>query len=268
MTSIIWPQRRSCAISLTYDDGLEGHAREVAPALAELGLSATFFAPIESDLIRNPGRWRQVAEMGHELGNHTIFHPCHKIAEEDRSWVEPCFDLGAYTESRFRRELSVASGVLAAIDGRSERTYGNTCAETTLGPASAPTPMTEILKPLFVAARGRYCGLAAQPGPELDLFDVGTTPIDGYADLQLQKIVEAARATNGWAVLTAHGVGPGQHELYVDEESHRRFLMWLRTQPDVWVATFIDVARHVRGIQARPGRNDNSSTAPIASGAT
>jgi hypothetical protein len=109
--------------------------------------------------------------------------------------------------------------------------------------------MTEILRPLFVAARGKYWGLPAQPGPELDVFDVGTTQIDGYSNQQLQKIVEEARATNGWAVLTAHGVGPGHHELYVDEGTHRRFLRWLRSQPDVWVATFIDVARHVRGDQ-------------------
>jgi hypothetical protein len=248
MSPPIWPLQRSCAISLTYDDGLTSHAHELAPALAELGLPATFFVPIESDLIRNPERWRRVAEMGHELGNHTIFHPCHKSVKEDRSWVEPCFDLSEYTESRFRRELSVASGVLAAIDGCHERTYGNTCFETTLGPRSAPKSMTEVLRPLFVAARGRLTGRPTQPDVELDPFDVGTTQIDGCSIEQLQEIVEGARASHGWAVLSAHGVGPAHHELYVEEEAHWSFVRWLRSQPDVWVATFIDAARHVRGI--------------------
>jgi len=246
MPTSLWPMQRACAISLAYDDGLGSHAREVAPALADLGVPATFFVPIESDLIRHPERWRRVAEMGHELGNHTIFHPCHKSVSEDRSWVEPCFDLGAYTESRLRRELSVASGVLGAIDGRRERTYGNTCFETTYGPPSAPKSMTEVLRTLFVAARGGLKTRPAQPGVELDLFDVGTVHIDGYSMEHLQGIVEGARAANGWAVLSAHGVGPDHHELYIDDETHRRFVGWLRSQPDVWVATFIDVARHAR----------------------
>ncbi|MGA2706764.1 MAG: polysaccharide deacetylase family protein [Steroidobacteraceae bacterium] len=258
MPTNIWPMQRACAISLTYDDGLAGHAREIAPALADIGLPATFFVPIESDLIRNTDRWKRVAEMGHELGNHTVFHPCHKSnvsrgdfrnsSADDRSWVEPCFDLGSYTESRFRRELGVASGVLTAIDGQCERTYGNTCFETSLGPASAPISMSGVLRPLFVAARGRLTVHPAKPGPDLDLFDVGTIQIDGQSVEQLQRIVDGARVTNGWAVLTAHGVGPADHELYVDEEAHWRFARWLRSQADVWVATFIDVARHTRGI--------------------
>ena len=257
MPSTIWPRNLTCAVSLTYDDGLAGHARELAPALADFGLPATFFVPIESDLIRNTDRWRRVAEQGHELGNHTVFHPCHKSdvstgalrnsLTDDRSWVEPCFDLAGYTESRFRRELSVASGVLAAIDGRRERTYGNTCFETTLGSPSAPISMSGVLRPLFVAARGGLKDISAHPGAELDLFDVGTRQIDGQSVAQLKKIVDEARVRNGWAVLTAHGVGPSDHELYVDEEVHWSFVRWLRSQTDVWVATFIDVARHARG---------------------
>ncbi len=182
MPTNIWPMQRVCAISLTYDDGLAGHARELAPALADLGLPATLFVPIESDLIRNANRWKRVAEIGHELGNHTVFHPCHKSNvsrgdfrnsyTDDRSWVEPCFDLGGYTESRFRRELDVASGVLTAIDGHCERTYGNTCFETTLGSSSAPISMSGVLRPLFVAARGRLTDHPAKPGPELDLFEL------------------------------------------------------------------------------------------------
>jgi len=240
MPSTIWPQNRTCAISLTYDDGLAGHARELAPALADLGLPATFFVPIESDLIRNADRWRRVAQLGHELGNHTVFHPCHQS-------VEPCFDLAGYTESRFQRELSVANDVLAAIDGRCERTFGNTCFETTLGPPSAPISMSGILESLFVAARGGLKDIPAHPGPELDMFDVGTTQIDGHSVEQLQKIVDAARVCGGWVVLTAHGVGPADHELYVDQAVHSSFVGWLRSQSDVWVATFIDAARHARG---------------------
>lgn len=247
----IWPLRYACAVTLAYDDGFAGHAQEVAPALADLALPATFFVPIESDLIRSPDRWRRVAELGHELGNHTVFHPCHKSCAEDRSWVEPCFDLADYTESRLRRELSVASGILGAIDGRCERTYGNTCFETTFGPPSAPTSMTGVLRALFVAARGAQRDSPVCPASGFDPYDVGTIDIDGLSFAQLQDTVETARATGGWVVLTAHGVGPGEHRMYVDREVHWRFARWLRSQPDVWVAPFIDVARTARAQAAK-----------------
>jgi peptidoglycan-N-acetylglucosamine deacetylase len=241
-----WPLQRACAVTLAYDDGLAAHAREVAPALADLNVSATFFVPIESDLIRNADRWMQVAKLGHELGNHTVFHPCRKSGPEDRSWVEPCFDLAEYTESRLRRELIVANGVLGMIDGRCERTYGNTCCETTFGPLSAPSSMTNVLQPLFVAARGASKDSPAQPGPAFNPYDIGTISMDGRSLEQLQHIVQAARMTGGWVVLTAHGVGHAEHALNVDEQTHWRFVRWLRNQADVWVAPFIDVARSAR----------------------
>jgi peptidoglycan-N-acetylglucosamine deacetylase len=241
--SPLWPLQRACAVTLAYDDGLAAHALELAPALADLGVPVTFFAPVESDLIRNPDRWTRAAELGHELGNHTIFHPCRKAGPEDRSWVEPCFDLAEYTESRLRRELMVANGVLGMIDGRSERSYGNTCCETTIGPASAPSSMTGVLRTLFIAARGTMKDSPAQPGPAFDPFDVGTNSMDGRSFEQLQRIVETARMTRGWVVLTAHGVGPAEHELNVDVQTHWRFIRWLRDQADVWVAPFIDAAK-------------------------
>ncbi|MGB1892738.1 MAG: polysaccharide deacetylase family protein, partial [Candidatus Latescibacterota bacterium] len=74
MTALDWPEGKRGAVSLTYDDALPVHYEHVAPLLEEHGLRATFYTNVLS-LGANPEAWRQVAAQGHELGNHSIFHP-------------------------------------------------------------------------------------------------------------------------------------------------------------------------------------------------
>jgi len=72
-----WPQDRVAAISLTFDDGINTHLDFVGPILKKHHLNGTFFVttgmgPWEK---RKP-EWKQLAEQGNELANHTVHHPC------------------------------------------------------------------------------------------------------------------------------------------------------------------------------------------------
>jgi peptidoglycan/xylan/chitin deacetylase (PgdA/CDA1 family) len=76
-------------VTLSYDDGLDGQLQNAVPALDARGLKATFFLAsfqgVEhnwslpdptSELTARHQAWQQVASSGHELGGHTIYHPC------------------------------------------------------------------------------------------------------------------------------------------------------------------------------------------------
>src|SRR5688572_13336353 len=70
-----WPDGRRAAIVLTYDDALVSQLDHAVPALDAAGLKGTFYLMGRSSgLIVD--RWRAVAASGHELGNHSINHPC------------------------------------------------------------------------------------------------------------------------------------------------------------------------------------------------
>lgn len=64
---------------LTFDDAVKSHRHFVAPLLAELGFSATFFVTHRwMDDRENFMSWdeiAEVAEMGFEIGNHSWSHP-------------------------------------------------------------------------------------------------------------------------------------------------------------------------------------------------
>src|SRR6266478_4991391 len=72
-----WPGGARCAVSLTYDDALESGRLNAAPALEKAGFKGTFFlsGPVMDDPAKLR-RWIPIAKAGHELGVHTLLHPC------------------------------------------------------------------------------------------------------------------------------------------------------------------------------------------------
>src|SRR6476469_2086038 len=96
---------KKCAVVLTYDDGLNVHLNNVVPALDSLGLKGTFYiSDYFGGLQGQIPKWRQAAARGHELANHTIYHPC-EGGRAGREFVQPDNDLNNYTVRRMAGEI-------------------------------------------------------------------------------------------------------------------------------------------------------------------
>ena len=70
-----WPAGKRAAISLTFDDARFSQIDNGLPLLDEYGTKATFYVlirPLEERL----SDWKKAAANGHEIGNHTMTHPC------------------------------------------------------------------------------------------------------------------------------------------------------------------------------------------------
>jgi hypothetical protein len=248
-----WPDQIRGAVSLTYDDGLPIHYTLVDPLLRQHGLLATFYPTIQSDLRLHPGNWGRLAAVGHELGNHTVFHPCRQVSSDPYLWLDDRYDLGTYTPAHMRSELEVANLVLHLLDGLTERSYGSTCNDMTIGRGVMEEPLEPLLADLFVAARGKLTNQIAQPGHDFDLFNVGCIGGDGCSLEDLTQLVEQTRDSRGWALLMFHGVGAGTNNLYLDADVHEDFIGWLARQQDIWTAPVRTIAQYIRGqLQATP----------------
>lgn len=249
MSKPIWPDGCRCALSLTYDDGIPIHHEHVAPRLTEHGLTGTFYIPVgvpTTDVLDKPERWRAVADAGHELGNHSVFHPCRRELRM-ASWLDEAYDLKRYTPSRLYAELKLANFVLATIDGRNERSYGNTCCHTTIGPDHATESMDPILSELFPVARGGCVNRVAQLSVDTNWMQIGHFNGDGRSLEELKAMIEPAVESGGWAIIMFHGVGEGTHSFSVAEDAHDALLRWLEERRDtVWARPVIEVARHAR----------------------
>ena len=90
-----WPGKFQGAISITFDDGLKSQLQCAIPALNERGIRATFYLnPRGNDEdASGPDGWQKYLEpwvavykMGHEIGNHSLMHPCSLNINAD--WLE------------------------------------------------------------------------------------------------------------------------------------------------------------------------------------
>src|SRR5580658_2975403 len=68
-----WPQDRTAAISLTFDDAMDSQLDRAGPILAKHRLHGTFFVSTGLGAWEKRNEeWKQLAKQGNELGNHTV----------------------------------------------------------------------------------------------------------------------------------------------------------------------------------------------------
>lgn len=240
----VWPAGAVCAVSLTYDDGRAVHHQHVAPLLESHGLHATFYLSIQH--VRDPDEWTKVAARGHELGNHSLFHPCRREPAEKFGWLAEDYDLANYSPQRFHDELELANKFIDLLDGGRPRTYGNNCTNLTIGRGDREQPMDPILEQLFVAARGTVTREPVDPMRPV-FTRLGHYSGDGKTFDQLRAEIEQARERGGWIIYMFHGVGQGTHSLFIDDKEHRKLVEWLDGErTSIWTAPVVDVARHLK----------------------
>lgn len=236
---------KKCAVVLTYDDALHVHLDNAIPLLDSLNLKATFYltAYASGSKDRIPD-WKKAAANGHELGNHTLFHPCAGNMP-GREWVKPEYDLSKYTMPRLMDEIRMTNVFLQSIDGKTKRTFAYTCGEMKIGDSS----FVPLLKNDFIAARAVRHQL--HQINEIKLYDVDCYMVNGETGEQLVQWVKQATETQSLLVILFHGVG-GEHGLNVSLPAHRALLQYLKqNEKDIWIAPMLDVAEYINSIKTK-----------------
>lgn len=257
-------------ISLTFDDALPEHLDFVAPLLNRYGFQGTFYVHLSSPVLSSRAdEWRALAAAGHELGNHTVFHP----ADARKSWVTTANAIDNYTPERMQAELKLASEWLRYLDGRSQRSFAYPCSNSVLGqpgvfrriirdtrlettrlatwldawsgPGDSRHSYQPIAAELFTACRGGGLSLQEQV-PQLKQFDRYQLPSASLEDCSaedVQRFVERGLAAGTWPILQIHGVG-GDHGQNCTPQVFEEFLAWL-SRSGVSVRTVTDHATAV-----------------------
>ncbi len=237
-----WHGKRA-AVVLTYDDALNVHLDHAIPDLNQYNLKGTFYLsaafPGSKNRIED---WKKAAQQGHELGNHTLYHPC-DATKPGREWVNPVQDLSKYTTEKLMREIEMTNTFLEALDGQKDRTFAYTCGDMNTSDGS----FKEDLKEVFVAARGVE-GKLGKMG-SIDLFNIDSYGAEGKTGAELIALVEKAKAENAFITILFHGVG-GEHNLNVDRKAHQELVEYLyKNQDDLWVTTMLEAAMHIKKMQ-------------------
>lgn len=235
---------KQCSVVLTYDDALNVHLDNTIPCLDSAGFKGTFYIIGEAQSIsKRLPEWRLAAGHGHELGNHSLNHPCDGSLP-GRSWVTSETDLSKYTVERAVKEILVTNTLLQAIDGKTVRTFAYPCGDAMIDTSN----YYRSLEKDFAGARGVREGFGNIK--TINLNNIDCFPINGQPGDYMINLVKKAMETHTLLVFLFHGVG-GEHNLNVSLEAHSQLVHYLKLhEKDIWVAPLVDVAQYVRKVQA------------------
>ena len=235
---------KKCAVVVTYDDAINQHLDNAIPVLDSLGLKATFYLTAFSTSMQTRlNEWKKLAVTGHELGNHTLFHPC--IGGTGREWVSKEYDLNNYSVKRMVDETRMTNLFLHALDGKTKRTFAFTCGDMKIGDSL----FINAMKNDFVAARAVRNEM--HKINEIDLYNLDCYMVNNHSFDQMKDWVDKALQSNSLLVILFHGVGGG-NALNVSLPAHRELLQYLKkNEKDIWIAPMIEVAEFIKDTKAK-----------------
>lgn len=237
-----WPNQTLGAVSLTFDDGIQTQLDNAIPVLDSHGLKSTFYV--------NPGRtpdwdkrldkWQAASRNGHEIGNHTVNHPCScnfEFSDEGYCLENLSLDDIAGTIDRATELLDEQ---FPWQNG--ERSFCYPCYQTYVGAGAARQSYVPLVAERFKVARGT--GERANHPELIDLSYVWSYDAGGHPVEDMIAYVEGAVQNGFWAVVCMHGVG-GEHISVTTEALDKLCGHLSENSSRIWTATVIEIANAI-----------------------
>jgi peptidoglycan/xylan/chitin deacetylase (PgdA/CDA1 family) len=233
-----WPGDARAAVSLTYDDGMGSGLDQAIPDLESAGFRGTFYLSINAHVTLRKRGWKRAFLDGHEIGNHTVEHPCRG--------AEHKHNLELYTSVDIRNEILSAAGWLNRNVGvDSYRTFAYPCGHVAIGNPPDEDSFTAAVQACHFAARLAGGGIN-------DFAAVAKNPLRIKADAigyphgqEVEPFIdycEQAARLRGWAVIVFHGIG--DNWIPTERAVHQKLIEYLQDKR-FWVAPVRDVARYI-----------------------
>jgi len=216
------------------------------PILERHGFRGSFYV-LPGMIERSLPAWQAAASRGHEIGNHTLRHPCSR----NFSWVPPDARLEDYTLNRIEEELVAANGRLEEMFGSEPETFAYCCGRSYVGCGAKVQSYVPIVARHFAVGRG-YMAEQHNDPMGCDLAQVFGVAMDETPIGLLRERIAQAKEAGGWLILVGHDVGlvPGRNrmrtatlKLLTDE---------LARDPTLWVDTVANVGRHIAHARSMP----------------
>jgi peptidoglycan/xylan/chitin deacetylase (PgdA/CDA1 family) len=248
-----WPDGRQAAIVLTYDDAIPASDLDVAaPQLDLVQLKGTFFLMGKAVRAEDVPRWRALAASGHELGNHTVNHPCRRGTFD----MPAQYNSESYSVEVLLTEIGVMNTLLMALDGKTKHAFATPCGHTTVGGQDYLAALQAAGLATFI--RDPSVMPASADGPRI--MGTGFVGTSGADMIAWVKQVESAGALG---IVVFHGVG-GDY-LSVTAEAHQELLDYLAAhRRRIWTAPYSEVMSYAVRQETRSGGPGPALTATSA----
>lgn len=236
-----WPDQCQGAVSLTFDDGMASQLAIAAPLLTQHELAGTFYINPRTNYQEQLAPWHSAVAAGHEIGNHTVNHPCsknfafvadnHRLALEEMSLEEIDADIAKAGER-----------IHEVFPAQTPTSFAYPCYQPFVGRGATRQSYVPMVARHCVAGRGR--GERHNHPLHCDLHYLWSTPCERMTGAELVGLAEQAAAEGRWAVLTFHGVNEG-HLSIAQGDLAELCAFLARQRARIWTAPVATIAQRL-----------------------
>lgn len=195
-----WPEGKRMAVSLTFDDGRFSQVDYCIPVLDKYGVKGTFYISVVRMMERIPG-WKNAIANGHDIGNHTLTHPCtgnfgwsrHKALED-------------YTLDRMENELDSSNREIERVLGIKPVSFAFPCGQTYVGRGTETRSYVPLVAERFETGR-TYMDEGPNDPAFCDLAQLLGMKLDGMPFEKAKKLIESEKCDRKWLILVCHETG-------------------------------------------------------------
>ncbi len=235
----IWPEGKKMAVSLTFDDARDSNLEQGLPLFDEYGVKATFFI-VPSSVERNLEAWKKAAKNGHEMGNHTVEHPCsgnfvwarHKALEN-------------YTLGKMERELLDANKWIEENLDTKVMVFAYPCGQPYVGAGLYQESYVPLVARHFLAGRNWLSEAPVDPFYG-DMGLLNGMEMDNKTFEELLPQITAAKENAQWLVLAGHDIGEGGRQTTTTKMLRQLIEYAQQEENGIWLAPMGEVAEYVR----------------------
>lgn len=237
-----WPGECCAAVSLTFDDGSPSQLTRAVPMLNDADLQGTFYLnPRGDDFLKKLAPWREVAQAGHEIGNHTIAHTCSRAFQRQPA----ARGLENMTVADVEKDIAEAKRRLQQVaTEQKEMSFAYPCYMDHVGCGPTRQSYVPAVARHHIAGRGKGEFPFANYPATVDLHYTWSWPAERMPASQMIGLVETCALNSSWGILTFHGIGEGR--LSVTESDFRELVAYLQCNHQrIWTAPVAKVARRI-----------------------
>lgn len=234
-----WPEGKQAAVSLSFDDARPSQVDRGTALFKEYGVKVTFYV-VPANVEERLQGWKRAVADGHEIGNHSLTHPC----TGNFSWARDKA-LENYTYEQMQTELQKANERIEELLDVTPETFAYPCGQKFVGRGRQTRSYVPLVADLFTAGRGwldegpndpAFCDLAQLTGMSMDASD--------FEDIK--PLLEETRKKGRWLVLAGHDIG--REGSQTTRISLLKKLIAYAQEPDngIWLAPLGTVAEYVK----------------------
>lgn len=234
-----WPDGKRVALCLTFDDARFSQIDIGLPLFEKYNVRITFYiSPWR--VLQRLDEWKKVALKGHEIGNHTVSHPCTGNFPFSLDNA-----LENYTLAKMTDEMDNADQFILEQIGVKAFSFAYPCGQKFVGRGENVQSYVPLVAKKYITGRG-WLGENSNDPWFCDFAQLLAIESDGKTFEQLKFLVDEAAQNGRWLILAGHEINSDGVQTTLVQTLEELFQYAQDPQRGIWIDTVTNIANFIK----------------------